>query len=95
MYGVLRMNELLPCPFCGGEADIEYDSSWQTYAATCGDCGAQAEYAKEREDNYNAKAAGNWNRRYALQKNEHYRRGYTDALAKVNESIEKMKAKTK
>ena len=31
-------NKLLPCPFCGGEAIIEYsDTTGQTYI-TCGNC---------------------------------------------------------
>lgn len=32
--------ELLPCPFCGGEAMIEYDTMAPfEYAVFCGDCG--------------------------------------------------------
>ena len=36
------MEELKPCPFCGGKATIE-DGYFHKYAIVCGDCGAEAE----------------------------------------------------
>ena len=35
------MNELLPCPFCGGEATMQ--SELEVYAVMCRDCGAHGE----------------------------------------------------
>ena len=41
---VLYMNDLLPCPFCGGKSEIydvqsEYDDDFSGYAVMCKACG--------------------------------------------------------
>ena len=53
------MNELLPCPCCGGAASIDIER--QYYSAGCEDCGLQTTY---RESNDGAITA--WNSRAPL-----------------------------
>lgn len=52
---------LLPCPFCGGEADIweEYRNTWNVY---CTRCGAETGYPAGSFPEAEAVAA--WNRRF-------------------------------
>ena len=51
--------ELKPCPFCGGKAEISYfDSSCQCYDVECNDCGACLMGFEEREE-----AIETWNKR--------------------------------
>ena len=39
-----EMNKLKPCPFCGGEASLNYNSYLtRGYQCICGKCGASAE----------------------------------------------------
>lgn len=49
-------NELLPCPFCGGEAEYERQGGWrQSEIVVCTDCGCRLEYngSPELESNWN------------------------------------------
>lgn len=56
------MNELKPCPFCGGEASIlvkDWDNRADEYKITCSLCGVmQKNYTFEKSD-----AIAAWNRR--------------------------------
>lgn len=60
--GVMNSNltrtdtDLLPCPFCGNEADYYYNG--ETYIAQCSMCGAQTAEFEERDW-----AADAWNTR--------------------------------
>lgn len=52
------MEQLKNCPFCGGEAHIEFSYVWWGYFVSCTVCGAtQENYDKEEE------AIEAWNRR--------------------------------
>ena len=49
----INMEELKPCPFCGGKAAIQQDWSPFFTATTyvgCLDCAASATYCEKRED---------------------------------------------
>ncbi len=50
----MMSGELLPCPFCGGEADYEYD----LYMVICKACGACTDLRETTEE-----AIAAWNRR--------------------------------
>ncbi len=56
------MNELKPCPFCGGEARIishRFHELSNTYGVTCKICGSETrQFYRAEEDAVNA-----WNRR--------------------------------
>jgi len=53
-----KIAELLPCPFCGGEAHLVIEDEFSRFRCSqCGATGAPAEYGRE----YDATAA--WNRR--------------------------------
>ena len=42
--------ELLPCPFCGGEAMVEYDTMEPfEYAVFCGDCGVMPTTSEDEQ----------------------------------------------
>lgn len=49
--------KLLPCPFCGGEADI-FEASEDSFCALCTDCGVETPYQISAEE-----AIATWNRR--------------------------------
>lgn len=50
---------LLPCPFCGGEATLNYDTIWQSWDITCNkDCILTFETFDSKEV-----AISKWNRR--------------------------------
>lgn len=49
--------KLLPCPFCGGEADI-FEDSEDSFCALCTDCGVETPYQISAEE-----AIATWNRR--------------------------------
>jgi Lar family restriction alleviation protein len=51
------MNNLLPCPFCGGEADI-FEASEDSFCTLCTDCGVETPYQISAEE-----AVAAWNRR--------------------------------
>ena len=58
--------ELLPCPFCGGQASMGYCSeSYKSFAVICDKCGSEGpdvpiDTVKERESGRH-KAADLWN----------------------------------
>lgn len=52
------MNDLLPCPFCGGEAELAGDRETNEHIVFCKPCGAQEAYHKTK-----AEAIIAWNRR--------------------------------
>ena len=53
---------LLPCPFCGGEAMVEYDTiNPFEYAVFCGDCGVMTTTSEEEK-----MAVKIWNTRAAV-----------------------------
>ena len=52
------MAELLPCPFCGGEATLNRDNAIGRYFAFCMKCKVRQENRLSREDSVNA-----WNTR--------------------------------
>lgn len=59
--------ELLPCPFCGGEAEIHAGirvagEVWAGYAV-CTECGAEAGYVGGIDRDVTAEIAEKWNRR--------------------------------
>ena len=58
--GELTMNELKPCPFCGGKDSgiltTSYDGYW--FAVFCEDCMAQTRKCRQEKDAIEA-----WNRR--------------------------------
>ncbi len=59
-------DELKPCPFCGGEAELQDDLGREDrvfYRAVCGDVGCQGHYC----NNWSMtpeEAAGRWNARH-------------------------------
>ena len=90
------MNELLPCPFCGGEASLEYDSHWNKWCGQCEDCGCEGESAYTRDNkDPQAIASKDWNQRYSLNKNEHYDRGFNDAKQKMIDLVDKLNGRKK
>lgn len=53
------MNELKPCPFCGGEAEFEiYEDDISLFNVVCKRCRAESAMFVEKE-----KATEAWNRR--------------------------------
>ena len=56
-------NELKPCPFCGGEADIIEDSF--CYGVECFNCKANSTYFSNAKD-----AIAAWNRRNYSEKQD-------------------------
>ena len=53
------MKELKPCPFCGGEAEIEMDESWYwNYHVFCQECKIGTDYYETADEARQA-----WNRR--------------------------------
>lgn len=51
------MADLLPCPFCGGEAQLSEGISYYVF---CPDCGAEGPWDDDGRD----KAVNGWNARY-------------------------------
>ena len=49
---------LLPCPFCGGEAELRHNKTWD-YEVRCVDCRAKT---RQHHENKNG-AIGDWNTR--------------------------------
>ena len=47
------MNELKPCPFCGGKAEMlisEYEGSRKEYLVACAECDGMVERWRETEE---------------------------------------------
>jgi len=83
------MDDLKPCPFCGGEADIESTSAYAS--VYCDDCGGQSEVHSSE-----AEAIAAWNARttppgYALVKLEGAEERVARAIYEVDPATE-MKA---
>lgn len=63
-------SELKNCPFCGGEAIIDYESLYDEEAwfvackGTIKSCGARSTFFGSREINYKEKAIKVWNTRH-------------------------------
>jgi len=56
------MEKLLPCPFCGGEADFErLGDHRQSSIVVCGECGCRVEANETGEFN-----GWQWNRRIGM-----------------------------
>lgn len=54
------MSELLPCPFCGGDAEFErMGDRRQSCIVACTDCGCRHESSDEHENN-----GASWNSRH-------------------------------
>lgn len=51
-------SELLPCPFCGGEARTHYVKGYELWEVSCGQCGVELSSYLSEADAINA-----WNRR--------------------------------
>lgn len=51
-------HELLPCPFCGGMAELKHTKSWD-YFVRCQSCGARTRQHHEND----VGAVDGWNRR--------------------------------
>lgn len=67
--------QLRPCPFCGGEANIYQMHFWgTTYTCECSDCGIET-----KPMDTEAEAIEAWNRRVATDKNV----GDKERMAKV------------
>lgn len=58
------MNELLPCPFCGNEAERMIESSYFAGGCTNEDCGAATLWHVDSD-----KAIAAWNRRATIDRN--------------------------
>ena len=63
-----KKNELKPCPFCGGEAEMNvkhgsYGYTPDIYYVKCKRCGQKVEVVSERYKNLSDIAVGAWNRR--------------------------------
>ena len=57
------MKELKPCPFCGGEAEIEMDENWYwNYYVFCQECKITTDYYETADEAIEA-----WNRREGEQ----------------------------
>ena len=54
------MNELKKCPFCGGEAELEWEGD--SYVISCKECNAEMAFEPTRESAVEA-----WNRRVAAE----------------------------
>jgi Lar family restriction alleviation protein len=54
------MNKLLPCPFCGGEAET-FEASEDSFSILCTGCGVETPYLP-----YLTEAIAAWNRRVIL-----------------------------
>lgn len=57
-------NELLPCPFCGGEAKIVFSPYSSRYMISCSECGAIVGFRfitskREVQESYNKRGADN------------------------------------
>lgn len=60
--------ELLPCPFCGGQAFCESPSYGRGYwYVACDDCRAEGPPSKNGQDCGEAEAIAAWNRRTPLK----------------------------
>ena len=60
------MNELKPCPFCGGEAEIESLKlgGWQEVIVSCPDCNIRThEFTTDKDIDLKAEMIERWNRR--------------------------------
>lgn len=59
------MEQIKPCPFCGGEAIAGYAlADYNRWGVSCQDCGALVEVREWIEENTEAQAIKNWNRRW-------------------------------
>ena len=78
------MNELLPCPFCGGEAILESNKLryGTIYSAYCQKCGAEITGFSEHE------AIDAWNRR---AEDERYKNALKEIIKLACESVEREK----
>ena len=54
------MSELLPCPFCGGNAALSWDDTSKLSFGECIECGTESGHAENYD---NAKAVEQWNKR--------------------------------
>lgn len=63
------MDNLKPCPFCGGEAYYSYNDSWNGCYVACFECGAKTtastglSYTSERMKAIRIQAIDKWNKR--------------------------------
>lgn len=63
-----KKSELKPCPFCGGEAELNvkhgsYGYTPDIYYVKCKCCGQKVEVVSERYKNLSDIVVGTWNRR--------------------------------
>ena len=55
---LIKMKEIKPCPFCGGEGELIIESGWSIWVS-CKSCGAEGAWVDTNEDD----AIDKWNMR--------------------------------
>lgn len=82
----MTKTEFLPCPFCGHtEYEPEISIECRTYTASCGYCGASAEYGESQQD-----AIDNWNTRPKPNTSQDYKHGFVDCRRQMLEILNKL-----